>query len=638
MLDHLFGIVLVLALLTVAMAVGRAVVERFDFKFAHAVEVLLFSIAVGLAVLATALLILGLLGLMDPAVIGALFLIALALTLRRARDTLSLVTMAGRYVKQNSGGRPLGLCLAVVVGAVSLFLLVMAVAPPVDWDSLMYHVRVPAQFLDEGRIFLPEDNFHTAFVNLGQLLYVPLLAAGSLSGPAALSSAIALLLCLAVFSLAARFLDAKTASLSGILLWGSTTILLVAITPKIDVVLLLYLLLAHYALLAAVDASEWRRAFYLSAAMLGLAFGVKYHALLYAAALIPLIAYVAIRRAGGLPQAARAAALYGLVFLAAAFPWLLKNAVLFGAPLHPLLSDLALEPWLAALAGSTTVPANVDPAIFETFARVQPPFNLIDAFFHPGRTTFEYEGAFQYANRAFLLLPLALLYWKNRMIWRLIAPAILYVALLFVALPLVSHRYLLPAAAPLTLAIAYLASDLTARGAIRRIRPFLLVLLAIAALAPTWRVMRVWLTRTDALSHLVGRTSRKEYIATHLDPSIRALAPVIEFANTELPEQSKILMVFESRGLYFEPAVIQDGRVANWPLLAAILEPDRCLESRITHVLFSTGAISYYARLGVPPDALGWEAFRAFAERCLTPIYRGTSFVLLAVDPQSPER
>ena len=50
----------------------------------------------------------------------------------------------------------------------------------------MYHLRVPAQFLEAGRIYLLEDNLHVTYVQLVHMLYLPLLAYGSTSGPALL--------------------------------------------------------------------------------------------------------------------------------------------------------------------------------------------------------------------------------------------------------------------------------------------------------------------------------------------------------------------------------------------------------------------------------------------------------------------
>ena len=121
------------------------------------------------------------------------------------------------------------------------------------------------------------------------MLYLPLLALGSSAGPALLSAFIAVLLGLAVFAFTARFLGDRTASLSLALLWGTTTLLLVAITPRLDVTLAFYLFLAHYALMLALSSSSSRAPLYLSAVLLGAAIGIKYNALPYILGLAPRI-------------------------------------------------------------------------------------------------------------------------------------------------------------------------------------------------------------------------------------------------------------------------------------------------------------------------------------------------------------
>src|SRR2546427_295203 len=66
------------------------------------------------------------------------------------------------------------LSLSVFV-VVALVVITGALTPPTDWDALMYHLRVPQQFLEHGSIYLTEDNAHWAFVSLPHMLYLPLL-------------------------------------------------------------------------------------------------------------------------------------------------------------------------------------------------------------------------------------------------------------------------------------------------------------------------------------------------------------------------------------------------------------------------------------------------------------------------------
>src|SRR5262249_10115931 len=136
------------------------------------------------------------------------------------------------------------------------FVFLVAIAPPADWDSLMYHLRLPAQFLERGQIFLPEDNLHVAFVGLPHMLYLPLLRVGSSSAPAVFSAALTLALGLSVFALGSRFWG-DVCGLSGLLLlWSSPVLLLVGGTARIDVTGALFLLLAHYALLLAISSKS----------------------------------------------------------------------------------------------------------------------------------------------------------------------------------------------------------------------------------------------------------------------------------------------------------------------------------------------------------------------------------------------
>src|SRR5256886_16377549 len=89
---------------------------------------------------------------------------------------------------------------------VAVFLITGALAPPTDWDVLMYHLRVPKQFLQAGAIYRPEDNAHFAFVGLPHMLYLPLLALGTPEGPALVSALCTLGLALAGFAFGLRFL------------------------------------------------------------------------------------------------------------------------------------------------------------------------------------------------------------------------------------------------------------------------------------------------------------------------------------------------------------------------------------------------------------------------------------------------
>ena len=276
------------------------------------------------------------------------------------------------------------------------------------------------------------------------------------------------------------------------------------------------------------------------------------------------------------------------------------------------------------------MPSSVSLEIFNTLADARQHFNIIDAFFAPERITIEFEGAFHYTNPALLALPLSLVFLKNRTINWLIIPAVGYLLLLILPFGAINLRYLIPAAVPLTIAVTYML----VRSSERFLSPggsrTFLILLTLLALYSSGRAIYTWLGHSKALQHLVGKASTTEYIATHLDPSMRTLASVLQFVDERVPKDSRILMLYESRGYFFDRRVIVDTRVANWPLLTHKLTPDNCLKALgISHVLLSTGAVRYYLRRGVDPELIRWSEFLSFADRCLgDPIYQGQAFVL----------
>ncbi|MCZ6917543.1 MAG: hypothetical protein O7I93_12260, partial [Gemmatimonadetes bacterium] len=255
--NHLFDLTIVLGMLALAGAVGRLALRRAGVDLEQPLEALTFGIAIGMGIIAAGVLLLGLVRALYTPVLMA-WLGTLALVARREVVGLgALLRRAAGSLRRQAAGEPIAAVVALTaLGVVAVFLVVMALAPPVDWDSLMYHLHIPAQFVQHHRIFLPPDNLHTALVGLPHMLYVVFLAVGSPSGPALLSAALALLLGLAVVSFGIRFFGKLSTMLSVTILWGTTTILLVATTARIDVTLALYLFLAHHALLVALSSTS----------------------------------------------------------------------------------------------------------------------------------------------------------------------------------------------------------------------------------------------------------------------------------------------------------------------------------------------------------------------------------------------
>lgn len=627
-MDHLFAVALATAMLALGAAVGRVAIRVVGLEVESKIEVLAFSAAVGAGILSTAILVCGAVVGLDGRVLS-LILIAATFLVRRELALLPRIAREAMSELAAKAGMP---ALAVFL-VIALSMMALAIAPPSDTDSLNYHLRVPAQFLERGMVHVPEDNLHVAWVGMVHFLYLPLLAYGAPTAAAVVNTIFALSLSAVLVPFAARFFSGMSGRLAMVLLWGSPIVILVAVTPKIDVTLAYYLFLGHYAVLRAYrspeDATRW---LVLGAGLLGFGVGIKYLALPFIAALAPLILMIAVATTETAVRRVRLLAVFAAVVTTAALPWLIKNWVLLGAPLYPMFAEHILPPWVAALYGTTDLSVGIDPASLRPLAAVREPFNLVDWFLAPEKLTPESEGWAYGANPIFLSLVFAVPLLRRHMFAALLVPTLLYIGIILLLATRINLRYLIPAIPGLTVAAACVIAMALDRVRRSAIRVSLLVTVTVFTVLSAVAALARKLTDTRALAHAAGVVSRRDYLFGAHDVEIAPYAWMTAHVNQLLPRDARILLFFEARGYGFAPRVLQDNVMTNWVLLEPAVTPPRCLESSgITHVLVGTGTLQYFTRRGFDPRIIHWDRFDAFAARCLVLIDRRPDISLYRV-------
>lgn len=624
-LKHALDILSVGLLVWIVAGIGHLVLFHARMLPDDPLDALLFSIAIGFGIIANLLLLLGLAAALHALAIFFLFLFLLGIASHQGPYVSNLIRGSLIILLPPSGNRMFGFFCLLIFSLGAIFLLVFAMAPPVDWDSLMYHLQLPIKFVNENRIFLPADNLHVAFIGLAHMLYIPFLEIGSISGPALLSAFTAVLFGLSIFVLADRLFERNTAYINLAILWGTSTILLVATTPRVDVTLCFYLLLAQHALMTALYSNSKlrHRYFYLAAVLLGLSFGVKYPGLIYTACLCPVVAYVAFKNSQGLLDASKKILLFGATFLILMSPWLAKNWYLLEAPLFPYFDNNAqyskyAPPWIKSISDAKPRLAAASVNRFQKNRSGRKPLNLLDLFLNPGRITIEGEGRYYYANMLFFLLPLGIFAARKKRLAWLVLPAILYIGLISIRFTRINIRYLLPAIAPFTIAAGYLTHSICRRISPPKIAFMVSILLIAFSLALTARVAVRFLDDTKAVKHAFGRISSAKYMQKYRIGGIRNLSFMLDYVNKNLPKDSVILMLFEARSIYFRTQAIQDIGNSNWPVLSNLMTPADCLQRlNVTHVLVNQGTINYYTKRGSNYSPTGLAALQGFTDRCL---------------------
>lgn len=333
-------VLFVLVVVTAAVGVGRMVVGHLDGarRLGFSLE-LITSLATGCVVLSLCVGAIGFvrLDLVSMAALALVFSLAaipglLSLPWRTARAVVRAELAAAR-------GDPLLALLWLSVGATAALGLTQGLAPPNDYDSLLYHLALPKYDVEMGRNTFAWDRAigQLGFPALGgNLSRMALILAGD--GAAQMLHGVIGFLGAAAVGLLARAMgyDTRVALGAALFYLGIRVLVWQMATVETDPVF------AAYALLALVVYLHWRSHGGLGLCMLfgvllGAAIHAKYLGFAVALAMVPLILYDLVRRqrAAWLEMTAASFVALGVVL-----PHALRNLAETGNPVYPLFVSI----------------------------------------------------------------------------------------------------------------------------------------------------------------------------------------------------------------------------------------------------------------------------------------------------------
>lgn len=215
--------------------------------------------------------------------------------------------------------------LSVAIALPLLFVLWACLVPPHQYDSLVYHLALPQEYLRAGRLFAPAGMVFAHFPQNGEMLFTLALRLGSdLLAQMFVWLATALTIGW-LLTFGRRITPA--APWAALLIATHTAVLLMSSTTYVEPLVMLWVT----ASLLSFEASEEGRdrgLLVLSALFAGLALGTKYYAGLLAALLVARLVW-----RDRLKSALLFAAVAGALFA----PWLVKNWLFVGNPVFPFL-------------------------------------------------------------------------------------------------------------------------------------------------------------------------------------------------------------------------------------------------------------------------------------------------------------
>jgi hypothetical protein len=540
--------------------------------------------------------------------------------------------------------------LAGLLGVIFIVTLGVALAPPVQFDSLMYHFVMPNAYLRDGRVgYLPWIAMSGMPQN-SEMLYTWAIALGGDPAAAVLCWSFGLLSALGLWGVLRQALDVRAA-------WVGVTALLAGFTPAWllsagYVEWLVFLLaLGTLVFLIAWRGDGTRRNLLMAGLFTGLAVGSKYPTIVLALTGVAVLAWHTWKRPAAFLKAGLT---YGLAALAAALPWFLKNILSTGNPVYPFFF----------ISGAMT------PVRMQVYQNSPAWGNWLDLVFLPIRATymgFEAGGGYMFAPGV-LLLGLGALAW--------------------LAFPSPGGRgqgegssssyppseggaggdssYLFSTAATLAIAGCVLwAVGNQFSGNLLQTRFYFSIFTAFAVLAAfgDWGLRRLQFgqvrmgrlaaalillalsfttievtlagLRTGAPQAVLGIKNQETYLAENLG----WLQPAMKMIR-ELPEGQRVQLIYEPRSLYCAPRCMPDEILDRWKRAWLSLgDPVAIRQSfhqeGITHLLVYSDGVKFLMENPDPHHPLSdLEALEAFLSTLPAPVSFGDVYKLYSLESQ----
>lgn len=236
-----------------------------------------------------------------------------------------------------------------VLAAVLVFILALmsVFVPALAYDALEYHLGVPARYLEAGRIGGLAENVYSNFPLNAEMHYlVGLLTLGKAEG-GCLAKLLNLfwsgLAGLGVAALAGKVFGSRATGLLALAVFATAGwfLVLACAVAYVEPMLVAFTVLTVLALVCRREGGSGSRGLVLAGLLAGFACGTKYPAVLFL--VVPAAGYLSLSAvaegSGGGKALLRVGVFLGAVGLAFS-PWLVKNLIVTGNPVFPLLGGL----------------------------------------------------------------------------------------------------------------------------------------------------------------------------------------------------------------------------------------------------------------------------------------------------------
>lgn len=535
----MISIALYILFAILAVSTGAYFFDLYKLKFSSKIEFLLFSYAIGLGLITFIIFLFGITGILYHWTIYVflilLSLISIPMFYRGARQ-VRYNALKSINIKKYSF---ISWLLMVIIGVYAGLNLVEALAPPLDNDSLVYHLANPKRFLEYHRLMytqIPGVDVRIGPVinQVFELLYVIPLSFHDDIFAKILQYGTALFAGLAIYALSARFFS-KLAGLFAMAIFLIQPFVIKQIaTPKIDMAIVLYAILSMYAFLEWYDSKE-SKWIILCGILSGFYMACKLSGLFLIIILSVLIVYRSFRdNRSGFKASLFELRKFLISVVIVQAPWLLRSLILTGDPIYPFIKRFLGNP-------------------FETYLFHDK--SWISFIKYPWDLTFVPETfLFERSISPFYLAVLPALFLCkniNRKIKYLLIIGLSFIYFFFFIQ--VQSRYFVAGIAALSIVAGYIIDQFTLNYKNNYLKKAVLVFLCMPFIVNLYFIYR---SNNRCVSVVLKRVSRDDYI----ERALGDYYTMAKYINKKLPEDSVVFAPWEPRFYYFDKRFIS----GNW--------------------------------------------------------------------------
>jgi len=578
-IDSFFALGLLLFVIISANGVGLRIFRFMELENGFSpLELIIFCTSLGLGAIALGIFFLGLFSLLQD-VFVVLWLSFCASSWAGLSMDITLPQLPKEPAK-------MGVLMASTI--ILLLALPQALAPPWDYDGLMYHLEGPRRFLDAGRILYISDIWQANGPFLTEMLYMAGMSFGSDTFAKLLHLTYGLFFILATFTFTDRHFGRNQA-------WPAVAILLgIAILPiwatwaYADFAWALYEFLALYFITIWNGQKEYRRLLILAGIFSGIALGTKYLAL----AGTNLLALWVTWSSRNLPVKSigkNIVSFYGMALLIGS-PWYFKNLILTGNPIFPFF--FPSRDWNAARISYLA-------EYLQSFGYGR---NALDYFLMPYNL---YVNHWRFGTYSLeipsLLFPLALIYLFIRNNKILNGIGVFALGYIFIwAFGSQQTRFLLPVF-PILAVLTMAVIDSIPKKISRRV---IVGGLVGGTILVTIIYQFTYIAEKTPLKVILGLETKNDFLSRNVYNF-----GATDFIAKNLPPSSKVLMLWDGSSYYCGDICIPDTDQAVWLRITgenpdATIISSNLRQNGITHLLFSEGNYRWFETFHDPQNKI----------------------------------